>query len=164
MDRKRAKVGNSQASRSKWLRFHGNQYTVDEDVDSPRTSGEKLQSKGNLDIIISSIINIIIIISISIIFICIRWFVEKLFRSVWVKCMGIAGIVGMHSGLKTVEIVIFFAVNIFNEGFSSILCIFNTLGIIIRQQMKVYAKLSRWKSRPAFRALVVWNRKESQNY
>ena len=62
MDRKRTKAGFSQASRPKRLRFHGNQYTVEEDVDNPRTSGEKLQSKGNLDIIISSITNIIIII------------------------------------------------------------------------------------------------------
>ena len=39
MDRKRAKAGNSQASRPKRLRFHGNQYIVEEDVDNPRTSG-----------------------------------------------------------------------------------------------------------------------------
>ena len=72
MKRKRTIACNSQASRPKRLRFHGNQYTVEEDVDNPRTSSEKLQSKGNLDIITSSIINIIIIISIIVIFICIR--------------------------------------------------------------------------------------------
>ena len=47
----------------------------------------------------------------------------------------------MHSGLKTIEIATFLAVSIFNEGFSSILRIFNTLGIVIGQQMEVYANV-----------------------
>ena len=39
---------------SKQRRFHGNQFSVEKDVDIPSTSGEKLQHKENLDIIISS--------------------------------------------------------------------------------------------------------------
>ena len=36
MDRERTEAGFSQASRPKRLRFHGNQYTVEEEVDNPR--------------------------------------------------------------------------------------------------------------------------------
>ena len=39
---------------SKRRRFHRNQFTVEKDVDISSTSGEKLQHKENLDIIISS--------------------------------------------------------------------------------------------------------------
>ena len=53
MDRKGLKEYLSQTSRPK-RRFHGNQYTVEKDVDIPSISGEKLQRKENLDIIISS--------------------------------------------------------------------------------------------------------------
>ena len=54
MNRKGSKEYLSQANRPKRRRFHGNQYTVEKDVDISSTSGQKLQRKENLDVIVSS--------------------------------------------------------------------------------------------------------------
>ncbi|XP_043258074.1 uncharacterized protein LOC122400607 [Colletes gigas] len=47
----------------------------------------------------------------------------------------------IHSGTATVEIATFLAACIFNEGFSSILKILDTMGVKIGQQAKTYAML-----------------------
>ncbi|TGZ51183.1 Uncharacterized protein DBV15_11040, partial [Temnothorax longispinosus] len=46
----------------------------------------------------------------------------------------------VHSGVKIIEISAYIAAGVFNEGYTSILRIMNTLGIIVGTQSKAFAE------------------------